>query len=457
MKRKTLIRAAALALTAALLFTGCTARTPEENPESSGSSQSSMAEPEKAESSGTKAAAVAVPLENAPSLIPMPEERPYLYEENGSYGIRAADGSVLVPAEYAFGYDFDDNGLGQLRKDVGEETAWYKVGLDGTLLGDVNDTVVQTGAGPVVVVEKWNDDSSEGVFQLMNLNLEPLLPKWAEYLYHTNYYAGQKNRFFLRMPGENLAEFLPEEMALLEFEPYDESRAELYQASWDLAEEEVVVVNGQALFGADAYSWETEDLPLPALEQVDWTIRTEDGLRQTRISIGQDPDFDSYALYAEGQGEPSDQLYGEDWIAVPGTVTDWPENEPVADPAALLELTGDYCADQGIDPDCMEVTEAVQGEFGVVLAIDGGYKREQGETDADSWAHSAVLWFPNKEDSSRYTVLLQNVVSGGRAFMAGRYGVVGVFPGEGETLRVMTRARGYEGPPMYRWFPLTEA
>lgn len=36
MKRKTLIRAAALALTAALLFTGCTARTPEENPESSG-------------------------------------------------------------------------------------------------------------------------------------------------------------------------------------------------------------------------------------------------------------------------------------------------------------------------------------------------------------------------------------------------------------------------------------
>ena len=45
MKRKTLIRAAALALTAALLFTGCTARTPEENPESSGSSQNSMAEP----------------------------------------------------------------------------------------------------------------------------------------------------------------------------------------------------------------------------------------------------------------------------------------------------------------------------------------------------------------------------------------------------------------------------
>ena len=160
MKRKTLIRAAALALTAALLFTGCTARTPEENPESSGSSQNSMAEPEKAESSGTKAAAVAVPLENAPSLIPMPEERPYLYEENGSYGIRAADGSVLVPAEYAFGYDFDDNGLGQLRKDVGEETTWYKVGLDGTLLGDVNDTVVQTGAGPVVVVERTSDHHS---------------------------------------------------------------------------------------------------------------------------------------------------------------------------------------------------------------------------------------------------------------------------------------------------------
>lgn len=65
----------------------------------------------------------------------MPEERPYLYEENGSYGIRAADGSVLVPAEYAFGYDFDDNGLGQLRKDEGEEITWYKVGLDGDAAG----------------------------------------------------------------------------------------------------------------------------------------------------------------------------------------------------------------------------------------------------------------------------------------------------------------------------------
>lgn len=99
MKRKTLIRAAALALTAALLFTGCTARTPEENPESSGSSQSSMAEPEKTASSGTKAAAVAVPLENAPSIIPMPEELPYLYEENGAMASVPPDGSVLVPAK----------------------------------------------------------------------------------------------------------------------------------------------------------------------------------------------------------------------------------------------------------------------------------------------------------------------------------------------------------------------
>lgn len=62
-------------------------------------------------------------------------------------------------------------------------------------------------------------------------------------------------------------------------------------------------------------------------------------------------------------------------------------------PAALLELTGDYCADRGIDPDCMEVTEAVQGEFGVVLALNGGYKRTQEEAGEDSWAHAAVLWY----------------------------------------------------------------
>ncbi len=457
MKHRIWLRGMALALAAALLFSGCAERTPVEEPDSSGSSQSSMEEPETAASSGTKAAAAAVPMEDAPALIPMPEERPYLYEENGKYGFHAADGSVLVPAEYAAGKDFDDDSLGQLRKDEGEEITWYKVGLDGTLLGDVNAAIVQTGAGPVVAVERWPDGDSGWGYQLMNLNLQPLLPEWAEYLYYTHYYAGSKNRFFLRMPGMDMAEFLPEEMALLEFEPYDESRAELYRASWDLAEEEIVVVNGRGLFGAESLEWESENLPLPALEQADWTIRTADGLRQTRISIGQDPDFGSYMLCAEGQGEPSDQIHGEDWIAVPGTVTDWPENEPAADPAALLELTGDYCADRGIDPDCMEVTEAVQGEFGVVLALNGGYKRTQEEASEDSWAHAAVLWYPDQEDSSRYMVLDQFESAGFRSFMSGGYGIVGVFPGKGDTLRVMTRAWGYEGPAQYQWFPLTEA
>lgn len=68
-----------------------------------------------------------------------------------------------------------------------------------------------------------------------------------------------------------------------------------------------------------------------------------------------------------------------------------------------------------------------------------------------------MLWFPDQEDSSRYTVLDQFESAGFRSFMSGGYGVVGVFPEKGETLRVMTRAWGYEGPPMYRWFPLTEA
>ena len=94
-------------------------------------------------------------------------------------------------------------------------------------------------------------------------------------------------------------------------------------------------------------------------------------------------------------------------------------------------LTRHYCADRGIDPDCMEVTEAVQGEFGVVLALNGGYKRTQEEASEDSWAHAAVLWFPDKEDSSRYMVLDQFESAGFRSFMSGGYGIVGVFPGEG--------------------------
>ena len=306
-----------------------------------------------------------------------------------------------VPAEYAAGYDFSDDCLGQLRKDEDGEITWYAVGLDGTMLGDVNNTVIQTSAGPVVVVERWGDGGSRADYQLMNLNLEPLLPEWAEYLYHSNYYTGRENCFFLRLPGEELAEFLPGELALLEFEPYEESRAELYRESWDLAEEEVVVVNGRALFGADAHSWEPEDLPLPVLEQVDWTIRSGGKTRQTRISVGRDPDYDTFAFYTEGQEELTDQLYEENWIALPGTVTDWPNSEPVDNPAGLIELAGEYCSAVGIDSGCMEVTEAVQGEFGVVLALNGGYKRTHEEAGEDSWAHAAVLWYPNREEPGR--------------------------------------------------------
>lgn len=289
----------------------------------------------------------------------------------------------------------------------------------------------------------------------MNLNLQPLLPSWAEYGYCTHY-TNRENRFFLRMPGEDTAEFLPGEMALLEFESYDPGREELYRESWDLAEEEIVVVNGRALFGADAHEWDLEDLPLPVLEQAGWTVWTGDGIRQTQISIGQDPDYDMVAFYAEGQGEPLDQIHGEDWIAVPGTVTDWPEADRVDVPAGLMGLAGEYCSAVGIDPGCMEVTEAVQGEFGVVLALNGGYKRTQGETGEDSWAHAAVLWFPDPADPGRYQLLTQLETTGFRSFMAGGYGVVGVFPGTDGSLRAMTTAWGYEGPAMYRWFPLGE-
>ena len=54
-------------------------------------------------------------------------------------------------------------------------------------------------------------------------------------------------------------------------------------------------------------------------------------------------------------------------------------------------------------------------------------------------------------------VLDQFESAGFRSFMSGGYGIVGVFPGKGDTLRVMTRAWGYEGPAQYQWFPLTEA
>lgn len=442
MKQKALARGAALALAAALLLSGCTGRT------SPGESSSGQTE---AQASGTRVAAVAAPLEYAPELIPMPEEWPSLVEENGAYGIRAADGSVLVPAEYAFGYGYTDYNLAQLRRDTGDDMTWYTVGVEGTLLAEVNDTILQTSAGPVVFVEQ--QDPVNRLCQVMNLDLEPLLPEWAEYGYYTNY-TDRENRFFLRLPGKDTAEFLPGEMALLEFEPYDSGREELYRDSWDLAEEEVVVVNGRALFGADSHEWDLEDLPLPALEQADWTVWTGDGIRQTKLCMGAEPTYGSPVFYPEG--ETPEEIYSGDWIAVPGTVTDWPEVKPVDDLAGLMDLAGEYCSAVGIDPGCMEVTEAVEGEFGVVLALNGGHKLEQGESGEDSWAHSAVLWFPDPADSGRYQVMTQSETSGFRSFMAGGCGIAGMFSGADGSLRVMTKAWGYEGLGSFHWFPLAE-
>lgn len=139
-------------------------------------------------------------------------------------------------------------------------------------------------------------------------------------------------------------------------------------------------------------------------------------------------------------------------------MTDWPNSEPVDNPAGLIEQAGEYCSAVGIDSGCMEVTEAVQGEFGVVLALNGGYKRTHEEAGEDSWAHAAVLWYPNREEPGRDRRVLDRFeYAGSRAFMAGGYGIVDVFPGKEGTLRVMVRSWAYEGPAQYSWFPLAGA
>ena len=54
-------------------------------------------------------------------------------------------------------------------------------------------------------------------------------------------------------------------------------------------------------------------------------------------------------------------------------------------------------------------------------------------------------------------VLDQFEYAGSHAFMAGGYGIVDVFPGKEDTLRVMVRSWAYEGPAQYSWFPLAGA
>ena len=66
-----------------------------------------------------------------------------------------------------------------------------------------------------------------------------------------------------------------------------------------------------------------------------------------------------------------------------------------------------------------------------------------------------MLWYPNREEPGRdMRVLDQFEYAGSRAFMAGGYGIVDVFPGKEGTLRVMVRSWTYEGPAQYSWFPL---
>ena len=69
-----------------------------------------------------------------------------------------------------------------------------------------------------------------------------------------------------------------------------------------------------------------------------------------------------------------------------------------------------------------------------------------------------MLWYPNREEPGRdRRVLDQFEYASSRAFMAGGYGIVDVFPGKEGTLRVMVRSWAYEGPAQYSWFPLAGA
>lgn len=76
------------------------------------------------------------PIENF-NVLPMPETVPYVYEENGLFGYKNADGSVLLEAQYGVANEFYD-GFGSVRKDTKLENGemgyeWFDVNSKGEL------------------------------------------------------------------------------------------------------------------------------------------------------------------------------------------------------------------------------------------------------------------------------------------------------------------------------------
>ena len=405
-------------LLALTLLAGCAAPR-EEAPAPSG--QEAVSEPAGGKAPAVDAltvGAIAVPVNSIEGIVPRPESWPELYTENGKYGFRNADGSILAPAEYEDGQPFSDRYLGKLKGVRSDgEIVWYTIGLNGNHGEMWNSFIWDTSAGPVVLAER-----EEG-YSLENLNLSDLVPGPSPLAFSDG--KSENATLYLQWEDGRLAQYLPEEDAVLLFEPCAPD-AEGYRAVYDL-DGSWLVSNGQ-LVAADGSD---PDFPLPAAEQVPYTLITADGFRETTLRFVKNPDYDGAIL------QPEEGPVSGDWVAVPGAAdaADW--QTPAEEPAAYAALAERYLAQKGLAPGEAAVTSAVAAGEEVLLTVATPLPEAP---EADSRALSAVLWFPDASDPAAWQTLEESELTGSKAIMTARYTLLAAGP-SGAVVRI----NGYEG------------
>lgn len=188
-----------------LLLSACNVKVAETNDETKSQASASNAETaDNAESQtssvgadneiidydGTLFGVIVKPIENF-KVLPLPETVPYVYEENGLFGYKNPDGSVLIPAEYNVAQDFY-MGFGSVRKDTtvnGEPNyEWFEVTSKGKIF-DVDSYTYMEGIGLWVAVK----DGKHGVINAEGEEIIPLEYDFHALAYDESFYTGFKD------------------------------------------------------------------------------------------------------------------------------------------------------------------------------------------------------------------------------------------------------------------------
>ncbi len=195
------------------------------------------------------------------SIVPMPETVPSVYEENGLFGYKNADGSVLIAAEYNVAQEFYQ-GYGAVRKDTivnGENHyEWFKVSSTGKLFAadwlNYDETIGLWFGAKDAKYGVIDGDANE----IIPFEFDILTKENGESLCTT-------------VKAEQIIYFDLAEGCSYRYEPYQEESKESYSNVLNLTDYDLFIVGNQLLVNGE---WDSTGhlIPLSLIQDIDWDV-----------------------------------------------------------------------------------------------------------------------------------------------------------------------------------------